>query len=86
MTSRLLVISQARVHMHEKHVLVVGMKCNQCLTYGKKWCFMGHRRWLPLDHPWRRNKRRFNGAQEMDSPPEVPDGDEIMRQLECVVS
>jgi len=40
----------------------------------------GHRRWLPPDHLWRRNKRRFNGAHE------VPDGDEIMRQLECVVN
>jgi len=56
------------------------------LTYGKKFCFMGHRRWLPLDHPWRRNKRRFNGAQEMGSPPNVPNGDEIIRQLECVVN
>jgi hypothetical protein len=27
------------------------------LTYGKKQCCMGHRRWLPLDHSWRRNKR-----------------------------
>lgn len=50
------------------------------LTYGKKFCFMGHRRWLPPDHPWRRNKRRFKGAQEMVGPPKVPDGDEIMSQ------
>jgi hypothetical protein len=41
---------------------------------------------LPLDHPWRRNKRQFNGAQEMVGPPEVQDGNEIMRQLECVVN
>jgi hypothetical protein len=41
---------------------------------------------LPPDHPWRRNKRRFNDAQEMIGPPEVPDGDEIMRQLNCVVN
>jgi len=46
---------------------------------------MGHKQWLAPDHPWRRNKRRFNGEQEMDSPLEVLDDDEIMRQLECVV-
>lgn len=47
---------------------------------------MGHMRWLPPDHPWRRNKRRFNSVQEMVGPPKVPDGDEIMRQLECGVN
>jgi hypothetical protein len=41
---------------------------------------------LPPDHPWRRNKRRFNSAREMVGPLKVPDGDEIMRQLECVVN
>jgi hypothetical protein len=55
------------------------------LTYGKKWCFMGHRRWLPPEHQWRKNKRPFDGTQEMESAPEAPDGDEIMRQLDCVV-
>jgi hypothetical protein len=52
------------------------------LTYGKKQCYMGHRRWLPLDHSWRRNKRAFDGKQEMGHSPLVPNGDEIMRQLE----
>ncbi|XP_062162205.1 uncharacterized protein LOC133869265 [Alnus glutinosa] len=52
------------------------------LTYGNKQCYMGHRRWLPLDHSWRRNKRAFDGTQEMGTPPLVPSGDEIMRQLE----
>jgi hypothetical protein len=47
---------------------------------------MGHRRRLPPDHLWRRNKRRFNGAQELGGPLEVPDGDEIMRQLDGVVN
>lgn len=68
-----------------KHVLVVGTTQPPWLTYGTKWCFMGHRRWLPPNHQWRRNKRQFNGTQEMDSPHEVLNGNEIMRQLECVV-
>jgi len=46
---------------------------------------MGHRQWLPPDHPWRRNKRRFNGAQKMVGPPEVLDVNEIMKQLKCVL-
>jgi hypothetical protein len=45
---------------------------------------MGHRQWLPPEHKWRKNKRRFNGTQEMDSPPGVLDANEIMRQLEEV--
>jgi hypothetical protein len=54
------------------------------LTYGGKYCFMGHRRWLPPEHKWRKNKRHFDGTQEFDGPPGVPDADEIMRQLEEV--
>ena len=43
---------------------------------------MGHRRYLPMDHPFRRNKRIFDGKQELKCAPEVPSGDEILRQLE----
>jgi hypothetical protein len=51
----------------------------------KKYCFMGYRRYLPMDHPFRRNKRKFNGKQELKCAPEVPSGDEILRQLEGMV-
>ena len=43
---------------------------------------MGHRRYLPMDHPFRRNKRTFDGKQELECASEVPSGDEILRQLE----
>ena len=43
---------------------------------------MGHRRWLPMDHPLRRNKRTFDEKQEFECVSEVPSGDEILRQLE----
>lgn len=55
------------------------------LTYGKKWCYMGHRRWLSKEHQWRKNKRTFDGMQKIEGAPEVPDDNEIMRQLEVVV-
>lgn len=29
------------------------------LKHGKKHCYMGHRRYLPMDHPWRRNKKNI---------------------------
>ncbi|XP_042941123.1 uncharacterized protein LOC122275881 [Carya illinoinensis] len=39
------------------------------LAYGRKHCYMGHRRWLALDHPWRKKKRAFNGANEVRIQP-----------------
>ena len=41
------------------------------LKHRKKYCFMGHRRYLPMDHPFKRNKRTFNGKQELECAPEV---------------
>jgi hypothetical protein len=55
------------------------------LKYGKKYCFMGHRRYLPMDHPFRRNRRTFDGKQEFECAPEVPSGEEILSQLEGMV-
>jgi hypothetical protein len=43
---------------------------------------MGHKRWLPIDHPLRRNRRIFDRKQELECAPEVPSRDEILRQLE----
>jgi hypothetical protein len=52
------------------------------LTHGGKYCYMGHRRWLPSNHQWRMNKSAFDGTTELDGPPVVPTGDDILRQLE----
>ena len=35
-----------------------------------------------MDYPLRRNKRTFDGKQELECAPEVPSGDEILRQLQ----
>jgi hypothetical protein len=55
------------------------------LKHGKKYCFMGHRRYLPMDHPFRRNRRTFDGKQEFECAPEVPSGEEILTQLQGMV-
>ena len=34
------------------------------LNNGHKCCYMGHRRFLPIDHKWRQEKKQFNGERE----------------------
>jgi len=52
------------------------------LTYRRKYCYMGHRQWLHADHKWWQMARTFNGKQELGDAPVMPDGDEILRQLQ----
>jgi hypothetical protein len=52
---------------------------NEC-----KFCYMGHRRYLPNEHLWRMNRRTFDSTEEFDSAPNVPCGDEILQQLDGV--
>ena len=52
------------------------------LRYGRKFCYMCHRRWLEPDHKWRYNKRDFDGTQEFRAPPDLPSGAFSLRQME----
>jgi hypothetical protein len=54
------------------------------LKNGKKFCYMGHMRYLPTEYLWRLNKRTFDGIEEFDSASNVPCGDEILQQLDGV--
>ena len=38
--------------------------CSQYLKYGRKMCYLGHRMFLPPDHPFRRDKKSFNGKED----------------------
>jgi hypothetical protein len=40
---------------------------------------MGNRRWLPMNHRFRKDKKLFD-----DTPPIMLNGEEIMSQLEVV--
>ncbi|KAL6569968.1 hypothetical protein OROMI_014482 [Orobanche minor] len=53
--------------------------CSQGLR--NKLCFMGHRRNLSKDHPWRRSKK-FNGKKEDGEPPREFSMDDVLLQLE----
>ncbi|KAL2492096.1 Uncharacterized protein Adt_27724 [Abeliophyllum distichum] len=48
-----------------------------------KICFMGHRRYLPPNHPWRKSKLH-DGKWEIQPPPKKLSGDDILKQLEFV--
>jgi hypothetical protein len=53
------------------------------LKFGNKHCYMGHRRFLPLDHKWRRNKVSFNNKVETREPPVPLTGAQVLQQYEC---
>ncbi|KAL2904445.1 Formamidopyrimidine-DNA glycosylase [Bienertia sinuspersici] len=51
------------------------------LKYSHKFCYMSHRKWLDSDHPWRYNKRSFNGHIETRNEPVRLTGGEIEQLL-----
>ncbi|CAH9124429.1 unnamed protein product [Cuscuta epithymum] len=54
------------------------------MWFGGKVCFMGHRRWLPINHVWRKNKKSFNGKLEFRAKPKKLSGEEILSQVESL--
>ncbi|CAI8608080.1 unnamed protein product [Vicia faba] len=69
-----------------------GLACPSCnfqttplrLKASRKWCFMGHRRFLDRRHRFRLNKIRFNGEQEMRSPQRTLSGHEVFEKVKDV--
>jgi hypothetical protein len=49
-----------------------------------KICYIGHRRYLPMDHAWRRIRRRFDGKEEFQEKPEKFTPQEVARELDRV--
>lgn len=48
-----------------------------------KICYMGHRRYLPIDHKWR-NSRQHDGTREHRLAPKLLTGEQILMQLDHV--
>ncbi len=46
-----------------------------------KQCYMSHRRFLPMDHPWRHDRKNFNGDKELEEKPPQLSGDDTLEQL-----
>ncbi|CAN1181790.1 hypothetical protein LINPERHAP2_LOCUS35617 [Linum perenne] len=52
------------------------------LYKGGKYCYMGHRRWLPNDHRWRRDKDSFYGTEEIGILPKMFSRDDLLSQTQ----
>jgi len=52
------------------------------LKFGSKHCYLGHRRFLPQNHRWRRNKNNFNNKSEMREAPVPLTGAQVIQQYE----
>ncbi|XP_074364111.1 uncharacterized protein LOC141704847 [Apium graveolens] len=48
----------------------------------KKCVYMGHRRWLRSNHPYRNMPLPFNGKVEERGAPPIPSGDEVFSEVE----
>jgi len=54
------------------------------LPCGRKICYMGHRRWLPDDHPFRLEADLFDGTIETRQAPSPISGSIILREQERI--
>ncbi|XP_028078309.1 uncharacterized protein LOC114280176 [Camellia sinensis] len=60
--------------------------CSHRLKYGKKNTYVGHRKFLPRYHPYRRQKKAFNSEQEFGLAPIPLTGKEILNKVEGLVT
>ncbi|XP_057992353.1 uncharacterized protein LOC110636261 [Hevea brasiliensis] len=56
--------------------------CLKWLDKEGKYCFMGHHRFLPPNHPFRRDKRNFDGKDELRKTPIRTTGSIGLKQLD----
>ncbi|KAI5350405.1 hypothetical protein L3X38_003296 [Prunus dulcis] len=54
------------------------------LKNGHKICYIGHRKWLPINHPYRRQSAAFNGKPEYGTPPKPLNGEEVLHIVEDI--
>ena len=49
-----------------------------------KVCYLGHQRWLPWDHEWRKKDKEFDANTKHHLKPREWSGDLILEQLNCL--
>ncbi|XP_074307835.1 uncharacterized protein LOC141642788 [Silene latifolia] len=56
------------------------------LNHSKKMCYMDNRKFLDLQHPWRKNKKSFNGKVEERLPPKPLSGFDVFEEVSDFVN
>lgn len=54
---------------------------SQRLKHGRKFCYMGHRRFLPYKHAFRKDKKSFDGTEEHERAPPRLIGSDVLNEL-----
>ncbi|XP_073119934.1 uncharacterized protein [Henckelia pumila] len=54
------------------------------LKHSRKISYTGHRRFLPANHPYRRQRKAFNGDQEFNPAPKPFSGDEVLKKVDGI--
>ncbi|XP_073133957.1 uncharacterized protein [Henckelia pumila] len=54
------------------------------LKHSRKMLYTGHRRFLPANHPYRRQIKAFNGDQEFNPAPKPLSGDEVLKKFDGI--
>ncbi|XP_060182958.1 uncharacterized protein LOC132612901 [Lycium barbarum] len=54
------------------------------LRHSRKWCFIGHRRFLGRNHKFRLMRHRFDGNVEERTPPKKLSGSDILQQVKDI--
>ncbi|CAN6575551.1 unnamed protein product [Malus baccata var. baccata] len=55
---------------------------HRSLSHGSKMCYMGHRRFLPSNHSWRKQKSKFDNTREKTVAPSRPSSDDVIQELD----
>ena len=55
--------------------------CSSYLKHGRKQCYMGHRRFLEMNHPYRRNKSLFDNTKQERIAPQALNGEDVLVQI-----
>ncbi|CAL8163867.1 unnamed protein product [Prunus armeniaca] len=81
MCVRLCIYTNAHTHQHPNKICGDDTPSHR-LKNSHKICYIGHRKWLPINHPYRRQREAFNGKPEYDTPPEPLTEEKVLHMVE----